>query len=174
MRMWLVYTSASSLAQPSTVNRLLQPPTSNLSPDSDSLLRRSIHLVAGLRVERLMELGDVHDDRVRAVFARAVRVGEQALAQFVIAIFAGPSLRPADEEALIAREAVDDRRFLALQRQLVGAIGHREARQVGDVLAHREIAVDVQPGHRAQRGVLRAELLCATRELFVVFGRPPV
>ena len=63
---------------------------------SDHLLRRQVQLVAGLHVERLLEVGHVADDAVAAVLGRAVRIGQQALAQFVLAELARPDLAPAE------------------------------------------------------------------------------
>src|SRR5690606_1245547 len=147
---------------------------SSPSPDLHALLRRAPHPVARAHAERLMELRQVHHHRVGAVLARAVRIGEQSPAQLVLAVLAGPALRPTDEEALLPREAVDDRRLAAVERQAPGAIGHGESGEIGDVLTHGQLAIHVQPRQRAQLAVLLAELLGATRKLLVVLGGPPI
>ena len=59
-----------------------------------------------------------------------------------------PGLGKGEEEALVAGEAVDHRRWLAVQRRLVGVVGGGEAGDVGDILAERQLAVEVQAGQR--------------------------
>src|SRR3546814_9147486 len=61
-----------------------------------------------------------------------------------LAIFGAPHLRPALVEALVAGRAVDHGRRLAAQRTMIGVERHRKAREIGDVLAQRQPALDVQ------------------------------
>ena len=83
---------------------------------------------------------------------------EQLLAQRVVAGLATPHLRVAEEEALVAGEAVDHRRRLAvLSDSVVGGVRDLEAAEVADVLAQRQLAVDVRARQRLERVVLRAE-----------------
>ena len=56
--------------------------------------------------------------------------------------------------------SVDHRRFLAVQRQLVGLVGDGETGVVGDVLAQRELAVDVIAGHRLDTPRIGAPAPC--------------
>ncbi len=60
-------------------------------------------LSPGFDVECRVKLGQIGHDVVGPVLAGAVRVGQQAAPQFVIAVFARPALGPADEETLLAR-----------------------------------------------------------------------
>src|SRR5512141_1582323 len=99
------------------ISRLLRAPWP--LPDLDHLLRWQVQLVAGLHVECLLEVDHVADDAVAAVLGRAVRIGQQALAQFILAELARPDLAPPEVEALLAGVAVDHRRALTMQRDLV-------------------------------------------------------
>ena len=96
------------------------------------------------------------------------------LSSSVVAILAAPDLRPAEEEALVAGEAVDLRRGLAAERQLVGLERHRHAGQVADVLAERELAVQMAAVEHGVAGELLRQLAGALLELRAVVGRPPV
>ena len=80
----------------------------------DPLLGRQIQLVARLDVERLVPGVDVTNDAVDPVLARAVRVGEDLLALGILALLLLPRLGVGDEEALVAGQAVDDRRLAVL------------------------------------------------------------
>src|SRR3546814_1499673 len=51
-----------------------------------------------------------------ALDGRRMRVCKQSLAQIGLAVIAAPHLRPAQIETLIPRKAVNEGRFLALQR----------------------------------------------------------
>src|SRR3546814_15328761 len=73
---------------------------------------------------------DLH--AVAAVLARCMRIGLEAVDQVFLAVQPAPGLGPAEEEALIRRQAVDHRSGLALKRELVGAVRDRsEERRVG-------------------------------------------
>src|SRR5262249_1254041 len=127
-------------------------------PDLHALLRIPVHLVFFFHVERGVKRGLIDDDAVDAKFARAVRIGEDAAAQFIVRITPRPDLCVTQKETLVAREAVDRRRALALQRKFVRAIRHRNARLIRNILAHREIAVDEQTLRRTKAAVFFAEL----------------
>src|SRR5215213_5938404 len=85
-----------------------------LLPDADPLLGRQVHLVAGLDVERLVPGVDVADDAVYPIFGRAVRIAEKAFTKGAFADLGLPCLAVGDEEALVAGQAVDDRRLAML------------------------------------------------------------
>src|SRR6478609_6151533 len=127
------------------------------SPDADSLIGRQVHLVTRLHVEGALEGVVVLDGDVGAVLARRVWVAEHKLARDGLARTLAPRLGEAHEEALIAGEAVDHRRLLPLERDAVGAICLREPAEITDVLAHRELAVDVCAFHRREHVELCAE-----------------
>ena len=57
---------------------------------------------------------------------------------------------------------------------MVGIEREGEAAEVGDVLAHGEVAVDVHAGQRLEGVVLRAQLPGAVFERLGVVGGPPV
>src|SRR5689334_13808514 len=144
------------------------------SPDFDTLARGPIHAVPRLQPERVVKSVDVASRPIRTELARAVRIGHEPLEQFLVTILAAPDLRPADEESLVSREAVDDRRRLASERHLPGPVRHREARQVADVLAERQLAVDVAIVEHRVAIELRGERVGALLELRGVVRRPPV
>src|SRR5687767_10411520 len=97
------------------------------SPDLDAFLRRAIHAIARFHAKRVVKSVDVARRTIRTKFARAVRIGHQPLQQLFVAILAAPDLRPAQEEPLLAREAIDDGGLLAGQRNLVSLEGHGHA-----------------------------------------------
>jgi hypothetical protein len=89
----------------------------------------------------------VADHAVHPEFRRAVRIGEDALAKRALAILTAPRLRPGQEEALVAGQAVDHRRLTVLgDVAALGGIGHFEPAKVADILAHGECAADVDAG----------------------------
>src|SRR5579884_694785 len=120
-------------------------------PDVDPLVRREIQLVARLDVERLVPGVDIPNDAVHPILARAVLVGDDLLALGVLALLLLPGLGPGDEEALIAGQSVDHRRLPVLGDVfLVRRIGRLDARQVADVLAQSQLAVQMQIGPRIE------------------------
>ena len=61
-------------------------------------------------------------------------------AQGALAVQAAPDLRPGQEEALIAGQAVDHRRLAMLgDVAAIGGIGHFQPAEIADILAHREL-----------------------------------
>src|SRR5207344_3473560 len=75
-----------------------------------------------------------------------------------------PALAEADEEGAIVLSAGGP----------IGIVGGRKSRDVGDVLAERELSVLVKIGKRLVRVVLRDQLRRGGLEVREVFGRPPV
>src|SRR6185312_9976947 len=112
-------------------------------PDDDALLRRAIHLVAFLHAKRLEESRLIDQRAVTARLRRRVRIGLGQLDGQVVAVLATPDLREAEVHTLVAAEAVDRRARLGGGRDLVCLVGNRQTRVVGDVLAERELAVDM-------------------------------
>src|SRR5882724_1966978 len=123
-------------------------------PNSHAILRIAVQLVARFQCKRRVKLRLIGNDPIHAILARAVRIGEQALAHFVVAVFTRPDLRIADEETLLAAESIDYRSGLAVQRKSVGAERHRDARQIGKILAERQLAVHELLRQRTERIVL--------------------
>src|SRR5206468_9059828 len=90
------------------------------SPEADASLRRQV--VAGLRLD-VRECGVpavvVSDDPVDAEFGWAVRIGENSLSLGAIPRLRPPTLAEREVEPLVPGEAVEHRRFLAAQGDLV-------------------------------------------------------
>src|SRR5205085_11514838 len=145
------------------------------SPDVNALLRRQIELVARLDVERLVPGVDVPDDAVHAILARAVLIGDDLLTLGIFTLLFLPRLGVGNEEALITCQAVNDRRFAVLGGVLlVRGIGRLDTRQVADILAERQLAVDREIRERLEAIVLRHERIGLRCEGFGRLGRPPV
>src|SRR5690606_9914651 len=92
----------------------------------------------------------------------------------LVAVLGAPGLRPAEEHALLAGEAVEDRRRLAAQRNAIRVQRDREPREVGDVFAEREAAVDARPGQELELSVLIDQPVGLVLEAMGILGRPPV
>src|SRR6218665_4159443 len=144
------------------------------SPDLHSPIGGQERAVPLLHAKGGIELGHVAHHAIHPVLARRVRMREELLAQCVLAIERAPHLAPAEEEALVTREALDDRRFLAPERQLVGLEGHGQATQVADVLTQGELAIDVHALDRAEARVLVGQEPGALLEGGLVLRAPPV
>src|ERR1700719_3683818 len=85
-----------------------------------------------------------------------------------------PTLGVAQEEALIAGEAVDHRCRLVAERMMIGVERDQRAAEIGDVLAHGEIALKMDARKRLVAVEWAAERGGARRELLGVGIRPPV
>src|SRR4029079_5627668 len=83
-------------------------------PDARAFRWRDVHRVAGLHPERRVPGIDVPNDAVDPILAVAVRVAGGEVADRRGRHLARPRLRPAEEHALVAGEAVNDRRRLAV------------------------------------------------------------
>src|SRR4051794_36702617 len=111
-------------------------------PDADAVLGVEPEAVAGLYVERLVELDEVAGD-VGAELRGAVRVGGEVLHRQLLATLGAPHVGPVQEQPLRAGEAVADRDLLALERDEVRTVADRQAAEVADVLTDGQGAVDV-------------------------------
>ena len=139
----------------------------------DALIGRQVHLVAGLDVERLVPSVDVADDAVDPILRRAVLVGQQLGTQGAFALLGLPAVAVGDEEALVAGEAVDDRRLAMLGDIFaIGRVGDFEAAEIAEVLAERELSLDVDPGNRLIAVVLGYQLV-GMRGVQLRGGRAP-
>src|SRR6266704_6865591 len=85
-----------------------------------------------------------------------------------------PTLREGEEELLVVRQALDDRRLLAAERKPVGIVGRGQSGHVGDVFAQRLLAVDRDVGERTIAVVLLDELPRGSLEVGQVLLGPPV
>src|SRR5450830_1281675 len=88
------------------------------SPEANTVGGGLPHPVARLRAERLVEAVAVDGRAVGAELRRRVGVGGDLVQHRLVAQLLAPGLRKAVVEALLAREAVYDRRGLAGQRDL--------------------------------------------------------
>ena len=103
-----------------------------------------------------------------------MHVGQDAVAQRRLARLAAPGLRPAEEEALRRRETLERFVGLARARQRVAVPRGREARDVGDVLAEGQLAVDRQVREWLVLVVLRRERGTRGFEAREIVLGPPV
>src|SRR5687767_14259771 len=148
------------------------PARPTLLPNPDALLRFQI-VFAVANVERLVPGIEVANDERPEMAGRVGIDGEQLLQQLV-AILGAPDLAVAQEEALIAGEAVDHRRRLAAQRHLVGVVGDGEAGQVRDILAEGQLAVHLHARQRLVGAILGDHLVGQLLEGGDVGLAPPV
>src|SRR5690606_35877184 len=143
------------------------------SPDAHALRRRQVQVLARLRIERLVPAVDVAHG-LRAPAAGRVNATHHLPAQRLVTRLVAPGLGEGDEEALLAAEALQLRRRLAAERVEVGLVRDLEAGEVGDVLAQRLLAVDVQARQRLVGVVLRRQLAPGLLEVGHVLLAPPV
>src|SRR5690606_9157995 len=123
-------------------------------PDAHALFRGEVVLLARLDVEGLVPGVDVAQRADDPELGRAVRIRGHLLSDGVVAVLRLPDLGPAVEEALVAGQAVDHRRRLTVQRQVVSLEADRRAGRVADVLAHGQAAMDVEARQRLELVVL--------------------
>ena len=83
-------------------------------PDSHSIFRCDVHLIARLHIERFVKRVHIGKNPVAAILARRVGICIKSTAQFFVTIQSSPDLCPPVEESLIAGKAIDlRRRFVA-------------------------------------------------------------
>ena len=103
-----------------------------------------------------------------------MRTDGDLLAQGVIAVERLPDLGPAVEEALVAGDAVQHGRRLAVQRQVIGLQTHGHAGGVTDVLTHGQPALEEEARQGFIGIVLGAQTGGQGLEIGLVLGGPPV
>src|SRR6478736_10423363 len=115
----------------------------------NALCGRQIELVARPDVEGVIPGAEIADDAVDPIFVGAVRVGQQSCALRAFAALALPGGGVSDEEALIAGEAVDHRRF-AMTRDIaaISGISGFEPAEIGEIFAEGQVALDADAGDR--------------------------
>src|SRR5450830_628338 len=143
-------------------------------PDDHAFFRRHVHLVARLDAERFIKARLVDDGAVGAELARRVGIGFHLHDLLLVAHFHAPDLAEAHEEALVARQTVDDGSRLAVQRQFIGFICNRHAGVVADVFTQGQGAVDVVARQGAVAVVLGHQRVGLGLEAGPVFLGPPV
>ena len=115
----------------------------------------------------------VADGTVHAILRRCVLVRLHLQAQRFGPLLRAPALRERQEEALLGREAVAFVRGVS-DRDPEGIPRDLEAAEVGDVLAERQLAVDVEIVDRHVRIELLDELGGARIEVLAILAGPPV
>src|SRR5207248_7437621 len=101
-------------------------------------------------------------------------IGGDALAEFRLTRLGAPALGEADEEPLIAAQAVEHGIRFPLQRQTIGVIGRQEPGYIGDIFAESLMSVDRKIGKRLVHVELRRKRFAGGLEMIEVFLRPPV
>ena len=132
-----------------------------------------VEFVGGFDFEGGVPSVDVADG-FGAIHARGVRVGEDLLAEGVVADLGAPVLGVGDEELLVAGEVVDDGCGLAFERGVVRVEGGGDSGYVGDVFGEGLAAVDGDVGEGVIGVVLGGEGVGRCFEVSEVFGGPPV
>ena len=103
-----------------------------------------------------------------------MRIDCQQPFRLLVACFCPPSLAPAQEKALVAAEAIDNRRFLAFEGQFVGLVGNAQTPEITNVLAGCKFAVDGQAVDDHVAVVLGGQLVLKLLKAGVVLLVPPV
>src|SRR4029077_5952397 len=92
------------------------------SPDAHALIRRQVQFLPRPHIESAVPGVDVANHAVDAEVRWAVRIARDLRAQVLIALLLPPDLRPGKEEALIAGEATQARRCLAVERAVISIV----------------------------------------------------
>src|SRR5205085_6842569 len=108
------------------------------------------------------------------LLGRRMRIGQQSRPKIGLAIIAPPDLRPAEIEALITGQAVDHRRFLAVQRRLVGIVRSQDSGQIADILTKREFAFYMRAREHLVGVILLHQFLAEPLEGCDILWSPPV
>ena len=103
-----------------------------------------------------------------------MRVADRQAANVVVARRAAPCLGERQEKALIPAQAIDHRRGIVVQRRVIGIQRDREPGEIGDILAHRQLRIDVQPRNRLKVRKLRAQYRRSCLERPGVRIAPPI
>src|SRR6476469_3466771 len=121
-------------------------------PDTDPGCRFEPQLVGSADVKRAIVLVEVSHDLVATELAGCMRVGGEQPDGFLVPDLLPPGTGPRHEEALAARQTVDYRRLLAVQRHLIGLPRDPHAAKVPDVFPDRQRSV-----HMLVRNLLRRQ-----------------
>src|SRR6516162_1261465 len=135
-------------------------------PDPDAVFWLEIELVARLHAESVVPGIDIAQRPVDPETRRRMAVDGGLLPGCIGAILGAPHLCPAEEYALIAGIAVENRGGRAMQRGSIAVECEENAAEVGDVLAHGLGALHVDAG-RDRIGVVLGAVF---RSLCLEFG----
>ena len=125
-------------------------------------------------MKRFLKLRHIRDDAVGAVLLRRMRIDGGAQALGLVAGLSAPTLPVADKETLIGREAIDRLKLLALGIFLPREIGEQQPAEVGNILAQRQLAVDLDVVDDCVCRILVRDATGALLEFFSVVLGPPV
>src|SRR4051812_27678657 len=92
------------------------------SPQMNALLRRDIKFGTGSDVERLIPRIEVPQRTDNPVTSRTVRIGRDLRLDGIRSLLSAPHLRPGEKESLVTGQSIDDRSFLAFERELVSFV----------------------------------------------------
>src|SRR6202035_5913855 len=121
-------------------------------PDMDPVFWFEPQLVGSADIKCAVELVEVPHDLVAAELAGGMRVDGEQPDGFLVPGLLLPGPGPRQEEALAARQTVDYRCLLAVQRHLIGLPRDAQASEVPDVLPDRQRSV-----HMLVRSLLRRQ-----------------
>src|SRR5947207_9262905 len=140
-------------------------PLASYLPDSRLVGSGTHHRISILASPRRFELRHVAKRTVDAPLCRRMRIRGDQESQKRRSIELAPYLGPAEEEALLRREAIDDRLRMGRECSLHRRVRDGETTEISDVLAERELTLHVGCG--VEHGV-RIELLDDLLRLSVV------
>ena len=140
----------------------------------DLALLETHHGLPFAAAEGRPEFRHIGDDAVHPERVRRMGIRNRVEAFIFRALVAAGPLRHADKEALVRREALDGFQILTFRRVLPGHIRQESPAQIGDVLAERELAVDLDVVDNRKSRVLVGNAFRALLELLRVLSGPPV
>src|SRR5690348_7212276 len=103
-----------------------------------------------------------------------MRVGQERLSGGLVAGFVPPDLGISEEEPLITGKAVQNRRWFAVQRKLVGSICNIQARKICDVFAQRQLSIHIKIWQRTVRTELFGQRAGPRVKVLAIVRCPPV
>src|SRR5262245_39688501 len=118
------------------------------SPNPNAFRRCDEHRVAALDFEGVVPDLGISTGTNHTELTRGMRVAYDLLFDIIVCDFSAPSLRPREKHALIAGVTIDHCRRLSFERSAIGIERERETSQVGDVFAHGQFSVYMDPGNR--------------------------
>ena len=134
----------------------------------------SDHRAARLAAERFGELREVGERAVHPPARRRVRVGAGPEASRFLAVLAAPRLGRTEEELLVLGVALGEGALGGpFPHRPVGVERQVDPSEVGDVLAQRQLAVELETRHRLVAGVLLLDALGLFLEALAHSGLPP-
>ena len=145
----------------------------NELPNSYPLFRRKVKLLARLNIERCVPSVNVTHS-IGTIFIWRVSVGHHDHTQRLGTHLSSPALSESNKKALVARQPLGRRCFLAAVSRTMGIVGCRKTGNVRDVLAERLLTVQMKARDRFVCIVLSGELIrCFLKVIEILLG-PPV